>query len=80
MFLIYVWMKEYMKICVILFKMLKSVFELTYQTPPKCLDSIDVVKRLPLALIDITKWLSWALMNIAMVFLGIGLIFYVQLE
>ena len=48
-------MKEYMKMCVILFKMLKSVFELTYQTPPKCLDSIDVVKRLPLALIDITK-------------------------
>ena len=29
------WVKKYVKICVMLFKMLKSVFEFTYQTPPR---------------------------------------------
>jgi len=31
MFLIYVWVKKYVKMCVNVFKMLKSVFEMPYQ-------------------------------------------------
>ena len=31
MFFIYMWVKKYVKICVMLFKMLKSVFKLNYQ-------------------------------------------------
>ena len=46
----------------------------------ECLDFIDVVKRLLSALIDITEWLSWSLMSIAMVFLGIGLDVFVGLS
>ena len=32
-FLIYVFVKKYVKKCIMLFKMLKSVFKLNYQTP-----------------------------------------------
>ena len=42
MFLIYMWVKKCMKMCVKLFKMLKSVFELTYQTPLKNLSSLQL--------------------------------------
>ena len=39
-FLIYVFVKKYVKKCIMLFKMLKSVFKLSYQIPQKLCNSI----------------------------------------
>ena len=39
-FLIYVFVKKYVKKCIMLFKMLKSVFKLSYQTLQKLCNSI----------------------------------------